>query len=358
METSGCLNPGRFQALTGPEMADVSFVAGVLPLKYTLPVRVRHKQSGITHVKTNSLHIVQLMFAAGFLCSLVAGCSAGEGGADSGLDAGAADSGSESLEPFRFAVISDTHVYPSVDFANSVRFSDTGTLLSGLKPPLSMVFDTGDNIQDLFAVYEEVAAGAKVEAIETYKTLIAKKYKLPYYIVLGNHDDRFYDVFKGLDVPKAAWHKAFAGTESLPENYYTVDHNGFTLIVLDSTDLATDHATNDEPTFGAGQLNWLETQLSRGRPSILFWHHWIEPADAQVDANPILSVIKRHGGTVRAAFTGHGHVFRKVQWEGVQFFETAALCETAAPRYHLVEANPKDGTFRIINEGDIVYEDQ
>jgi len=262
-------------------------------------------------------------------------------------------------EPFYFATVADTHLWPFPKHPSNQRFMETGRLLSEYTPPIDMVFSLGDNVHDLFSPCPE---GEPVPVLELYREMIRDAFSLPFYIVLGNHDDRFLDIFLGQERPKNAWLAAFADTSSLPSTYYRVDHKGFSFIVLDATAEAYDHESNDRATFGQEQLAWLERQLARGVPSFLFWHHYVDPppplTEETLATHPYFHTIYEFRTVVKAVFMGHNHRFRKFQWEGVMFYETTSLADGEEPGFHVVACDPGKGTFRIHNEKEIEYREE
>jgi 3',5'-cyclic AMP phosphodiesterase CpdA len=261
--------------------------------------------------------------------------------------------------PFYFATVADTHLWPLPEHPSNQRFMETGRRLSEHAPPIDMVFSLGDNVHDLFSPCPE---GEPVPILDLYREMIRDAFALPFYIVLGNHDDRFLDIFLGQERPKDAWLAAFSGSSSLPSTYYRVDHKGFSFIVLDATAEAYDHDSNDRPTFGQEQLAWLERQLDRGVPTFLFWHHFVEPPPPLTEdtraTHPYFHTIYDYRTVVKAVFMGHGHQFRKFQWEGVMFYETTSLAGEEEPGFHLVACDPGTGTFRIHNEEEIIYREE
>jgi hypothetical protein len=265
--------------------------------------------------------------------------------------------------PVRFAVVSDTHLLPDPADERDLRWITAMDLFRALAPPAEVVFDTGDNVEVLLTTEEDTQAyldgGPPIEVLETYRTLIRDHASpMDYQVVLGNHDDRYLGWFTEKARPLAAWLKAFQGTPHLPAAYYSVERRGCLFVVLDSTDLATSHESNDTPTFGRPQLDWLDGELARGLPTVVFWHHWIDrPADGTADAglNPLLPVLRAHRDNVKAAFTGHGHEWRRAEWEGIRFFETPSLFEHAAPVYHLAECDGATGTVTVLDETDHPY---
>jgi len=265
--------------------------------------------------------------------------------------------------PVRFAVVSDTHLLPDPADERDLRWITAMDLFHALAPPAEMVFDTGDNVEVLLTTEDDVQAyldgGPPIEVLEIYRNLVqAHAPPMDYQVVLGNHDDRYLGWFTEKARPLAAWLKAFQGTPHLPAAYYSVERRGCLFVVLDSTDLATSHETNDTPTFGQPQLDWLDGELARGLPTVVFWHHFIDrPADGTADAdlNPVLPVLRAHRGNLKAAFTGHGHEWRRAEWEGIRFFETPSLFEHPVPVYHLAECDGAAGTVTVLDEGDHPY---
>ena len=261
----------------------------------------------------------------------------------------------EEQAPFYFAVVSDTHVWPEEAHENNRLLAETGQLLATLEPPIEFAVASGDNVHDLFCV-----PGATCEdpllILEVFRELLLTSFSVPVYVVKGNHDNRYFDTFLENDAPNRSWLSVFEGTGLFPAPYYAFDQGSFSFIVLDGTDLAYDHESNDEATFGEAQLAWLEEELERGRPSILFWHQHLFPSEVDEAAlPPILSIIDDHRAVVRAVFMGHGHDFRRETWRGVQFFETDATSGAEHPTYHLVRCDPASGETEIANEGEILY---
>ena len=76
--------------------------------------------------------------------------------------------------------------------------------------------------------------GANVTVIDL------KDYPMPFYVALGNHDVRFFDTWMDATGATEAWLAAFQGTESLPTPYYSVEHGGFLMIILNATGGATE----------------------------------------------------------------------------------------------------------------------
>ena len=261
----------------------------------------------------------------------------------------------QAYDPFRFAVVSDTHVELSNDNDPNLRFIAAGQLFNGLQPMPDFVVNTGDLVQDLFCI-PEVTCENPLEILTVYRDLVDTWYAMPMYHVMGNHDMRYFDTFLDQETPHAQWAYVFGGSPEFPSPYYSFTHNGFLFVMLNATDLAFDHESNDNPTFGDEQLSWLSAELDKDLPSLLFWHHYIHPPDNPDDPqNPILPVIADHADNVKGVFMGHGHTFMREYFKGIPFYETDALGRNDQPVYHLVECDPADGSITIVNDADIVY---
>jgi len=266
------------------------------------------------------------------------------------------NSGSEpAADPFHFVVVSDTHLELRNDNDPNLRFIAAGELFSAMQPVPEFVVNTGDLVQDLFCI-PEVTCEDPLEILTVYRDLADTHYAMPMYHVLGNHDTRYFDIFVDQETPRSQWAYVFGGTPWLPSTYYSFEHKGFLFIILNATDLAFDHESNDQPTFGDHQLGWLADELDKGLPSILFWHHYIKPPqDSDAPQNPLLPIIAAHADTIKATFTGHGHDFVRSYFEGIPFYETDTLGRRDNPVYHLVECDPATGDITIVNEADITY---
>ena len=179
------------------------------------------------------------------------------------------------------------------------------------------------------------------------KGLIEESFTMPFYIVLGNHDNRYFNTFSGNEIPLGSWVCVFGETQMLPSHYYHFFHKGFNFITLFASDLAYDHDSNDKPSFGEEQLAWLENILAEGKPSILFWHQYIDPVkEAENDSpNPIIPLLGKYSETVLATFSGHNHKFYDIEWEGIHFYETDDLKTGEGLVHHLVRANLFSGCY-------------
>ena len=257
--------------------------------------------------------------------------------------------------PFAVAVISDTHIWPAPeDHTHTLNFQQVAQELQDHDPPVEMVVSTGDNVEDLFVLCED---SEDIPILGYYRDLVLDSYDIPVQIVLGNHDNRFIDTFQGTDCPNQRWVETFAGTGLFPAPYYAVQRRGFQFLILDGTDLATDHDSNDLLTLGEDQLAWLASQLEAGLPTVILAHQPISPGlEAGDDEHPLAQVITEYNDVIAGVLFGHRHRFARGEWAGVPIYETAALERYPEAAYHVLWLDAEQRTMAIHNEEAIRYD--
>jgi len=175
--------------------------------------------------------------------------------------------------------------------------------------------------------------------------------------VLGNHDNRFLDTFQGTECPNRTWVRALAGSGALPSPYYAVEHEGFQFLVLDGTDGAFDHASNDTLILEEEQLAWVEERLALDLPTVLFAHQAIRPGHRDGDDDhPLLPLLEAKAEFVRGVFMGHEHQWVRGQWRDIRFYEGSTPTSLPGEAYHLLECDPGSGEVTVLNEDSLPYE--
>jgi hypothetical protein len=346
-------------------------------------------------------------------------------------------------EAFTFAVISDSHVksrderIKDPDWERAAkRLTEVGKLLGSpfMETFPEFVVHTGDHVNDLYCPmistdefpypwdvcpscnhksYELLNYGCCLcdyncyhghaypsmkwhpycppPILLDYATIITENFRsfVPYYMVLGNHDDRWLEANVIRGSAKDEYERMFGVVNGVPTlkpfRYdqivfdsdtvkaacYEFDYKGFHFIMLDST--ADPYASNDGISFGGDQLRWLsETLKNNTNPAILFWHKnpgtAIEsvpnPSDPTFDhwKYEYLEILYPHRNKIKYIFVGHSHSFNRYTWPAnendvIQFRETTStMCSEKMypdPVFYLVTCNPADGSAKIINEEQI-----
>lgn len=191
--------------------------------------------------------------------------------------------------------ITDTHIkadgrlaYDKVDTAAALEAAVRH--LNAFRPRLDAVIVTGD-LTDQGRPEEYAALAPLLDRLD-----------MPWYPILGNHDDR-------ANARAALTGRAFAPDDG-PFFHYAVDHRPWRLIGLDSTVPGKPHGR-----LCPDRLDWLDRQLALApdRPTLLFMHHppfdtGIRHMDVQrlENADAFLDVVARHS-QVRHIACGHVH---------------------------------------------------
>ncbi len=269
--------------------------------------------------------------------------------------------------PFRIAAIADTHVLP-ISPGHEYNGAVLGLLhdIATYDPDIRALFTLGDNIDDLATFFDWALADPNVQMIIDYKAFMTANVPMPWFVTLGNHDNRFFDTFSGNEVPMACWAAQFAGSTELPSPWYSVQIRGFNFIVLFGCDGATDHATNDTNIIGPDQLLFLNAELDKGMPSILLYHQWLDAPLEGAALHPIHQAIIDHPGVVKASLAGHGHAFMHYTWEGTEFYQIGAAKEAGTHAaygtengflsdFGYFECDPQTGSVTLLNADNIVW---
>lgn len=204
---------------------------------------------------------------------------------------------------FKFVVMSDLHIVPRGALSNGLDSS------ARLEQAIAHVNARHSDAE--FCVF----AGDLTDNGDTlaYDRLSRKlaHLELPFYLTLGNHDDRqaFLEVFG----------EGYAAASGRIDDF--VDHDGYRVILLDSLQDGTD-AGGITPA----QIEWLRAVLaeSAGRPAIVILHHNICPLGVPTDficlqdPGPLLAALRAHGN-VRQVISGHVHMSASGVCEGIPF---------------------------------------
>jgi len=302
---------------------------------------------------------------------LVAGCTEpGRGGAgerDADAADAAADTDSEEAlpAPFVFAVLADTHVIDDLYVPGSENGAlDNETILTtrenlaavrdainGVWPAIELVLVAGDVFhnypreQEDWSWYQE-----QHTRIDIAQELLAG-FAMPVYPVPGNHD------YAVPEISREFSHRLFQDKLGIAP-YYAVEYRGFLFLACNSQ---LGETWNPESaryntslgSFGHEQLRWVEAQLDRGLPTVLFWHHpYMSFASEEEGGRDMLQLLKTHDNVVQS-FAGHAH-----HWFDYRPLFGLPHLMLGSTRYDrnamlIVEADPRDGTLRFLN-GDCI----
>ncbi len=297
-------------------------------------------------------------------------------------------------EPFRFTIISDTHVRlpgnpDDGHYDNQENLDQLEAAITRINTEYSdsaFVAVTGDLVgcnysdnPDDYGIGEDTPA-------ETFKSMM-DELVIPYHAILGNHDyQKDYDeeIDEGITVEdysgiEAVWNKVLG-----IDPYYSVVVEGVRMIFLNSNrgEARYDACTGCEEeayctgSFDEEQLTWFEGELAQPEPAILFFHHPPITDNAEVfDEDEALfsfagesfyvdaedgfyDLTQANKDKILAIFVGHGHIAeRDMLFETIPVYETPAVGDTGGNKdhMHIVDVDPAGPTIQITLGRDVTY---
>lgn len=262
--------------------------------------------------------------------------------------------GKETNNSFSILVLSDIHI--SNDESKDIRLRNLiDSINAGNFENLDLLIATGDLVSSF---YKDRNNGDGFDNNRAAKfSSIIKEVEIPYYLALGNHDykidgDKDSDApfsFEEIDTMEKLW-KKFAGLE---EPFYSVNHKGWKLILLNSM-----RGRYLERAFDDDQMEFLKNELEEGKPTLLFFHHPIETDNFTIWAKPkdlitpgkeeqFFELVKEHKTQVKGIFVGHGHRWiEDILFGTIPVYETDSFADNEKSPYQLIRI---DTLANIIN---------
>lgn len=254
---------------------------------------------------------------------------------------------------YSLLILSDIHI--SNDVTKDQRLADMISAVNdGMFKNLDMLIITGDVVSSFQRFRDR---GDELENQRAAKFIqIASRLEIPWYIALGNHDykidsDRDSDApfsFQDINKMEVLWRES-----GNVEPYYAIEHKGWNLLILNSM-----RGRYLDRFFDDQQMQWLEMELQKELPVLLFFHHpvktdhikvWCKPKDLITpDTEPqFFSLVKAHQKQIKGIFVGHGHRWvNDVLFETVPVYETDSFADNKKSPFHLVDI---DTTRNLLN---------
>ena len=285
----------------------------------------------------------------------------GQGVASLALTGAASAQASTTKRPsLRFGLNADPHLQGGVPAGRAIKFQRFVDQMQKFQPELAI--DLGDfGIQIAEGQTTRAMHDGQLASLKHHAGVFAKL-KCPRYHVMGNHDvgwlkggeekitaaDLIGRGHPGEDITK----QEFLDVTRMPHRYFSVDHNGFHLIILDANN-GPDESSPKKGRDGlvgsywidAAQKIWLDKDLQKHRqkPKLVFCHeelhHTPLAGSGQGGDTPFQPVGKQHSyvdngweirkmfaqdGRVLACFFGHKHRSRWTVYDGTHYFTMAA----------------------------------
>lgn len=217
----------------------------------------------------------------------------------------------------KFVQVTDVHYSVRSDHANAVLAATVKDI--NAQKGVSFVVFTGDNIDN---PDEESLIGFMK---------IVRKLKVPYYIVLGNHD-----VSKSNNISKERYAEIVKEYNPLwlrKKWNYTFHKKGYTFIVVDGS---KEVIPGPVGYYRADTLAWLDKQLTKNKrhPVVILQHYPIldspEFGSARLKTHrtyqpeKYFEVLDKHNN-VLAVLSGHYHVNSEIMKDGIYHISTPTL---------------------------------
>lgn len=281
-----------------------------------------------------------------------------------------AENEAESLAAsFRFVIISDTHVRlpgnpDDGNYDNQKNIDNLSAAVARINRDYSdadFVAVTGDMVGCNFSENPDDYGPDKDTPAQRFKTL-TDALTMPLYATLGNHDyQKSYDpeigeAISSSDRPaiEAVWKKVMG-----IEPYYSVVHKGVRLIFANSNrgglyeKVCTGNSVEAgcSGSFDDEQIDWLNAELEKPEPAILFFHHPPKTEGKQYFSiasflvgpdESFYPTVKEHKDKILGMFVGHGHFWAKDTLYGIPVYETGSVGDTGGNKdnLHIVEVDP------------------
>lgn len=222
---------------------------------------------------------------------------------------------------FRVAFISDTHIIDDfyrgpegtpLDsesvYHSAARLQHVIQTINDIEPSVEQVFMTGD-IDHWVDSPDPTFYAQNRTNLDIAHDLFAE-FAMPVHLGFGNHD------YDPPAVSRPVSEGFYEQKLGIPGPYYAVDYKGWRFIQLncfegDTWDPGSPYfgQRNSLGSFGETQLNWMDTQLSAGLPSVLLFH--IPMPFLQRNEYPGLdffTVLAKHTN-VKMVIAGHLHLW-------------------------------------------------
>jgi 3',5'-cyclic AMP phosphodiesterase CpdA len=234
-------------------------------------------------------------------------------------------------EDFNFIFLTDTHIQPELDASKgcAMAFRKMRDVRA------DFAIQGGDHVFDALAVAKQRSISLFDLYDKTQQDLSLKVYH-----TIGNHDCLGLTPQSGVTPSDPLYGKRYF-EEHVSKTYYSFDHKGVHFIVLDSIGFTPDRSY--EGRIDSRQLAWLKSDLAAqpaARPIIVAVHIPLVsavdnylPVPATPPPHHGMTVINSsdvtplfEGHNVLAVLQGHTHINERVEWQGVPYITSGAVC--------------------------------
>jgi predicted MPP superfamily phosphohydrolase len=219
---------------------------------------------------------------------------------------------------FSFVYLPDIHLQPDSEVL--ARFRQLAGQVNRLRP--DFVLTGGDMIYTAKNVDDKKAE----ELFELMDTEF-RRFKMPVYLTMGNHENVGITAESGIDKTNPNWGKKMYESR-YGNRYYTFTYNGWKFFVLDGIRIL-EAEKNYTQGVDSVQIEWIRKELDstdKSTPVIISIHpplinpHAISSSDVMVlssNSVAILNLFMNHN--LRMVLEGHTHLFMDLFFKGVSY---------------------------------------
>jgi Icc protein len=219
---------------------------------------------------------------------------------------------------FSFVYLPDIHLQP--DSAVLAGFEQLARRINKLRP--DFVLTGGDMIYTAKNVSEK-----KAEILFDLMDSEFKRFRMPVYLTMGNHENVGITEESGIDKTNPMWGKNMYESR-YTKRYYTFEYNGWKFFILDGIKIL-EKEKNYTQGVDSVQMEWIRKELlttDKSVPVIISIHsplinpHAIASSDSEaLSANSaaILNLFRDHN--LRMVLEGHTHLYMDLFFKGVSY---------------------------------------
>ena len=231
---------------------------------------------------------------------------------------------------FNFIFLTDCHLEPELDGIHGTSLAMT----KARAVKADFAIQGGDHVFDSLGVPKARALALFDQYDKTEQQLGLKVHH-----TIGNHDVCGIYTASGVQPDDPLYGKKLFESR-FGKTFYSFDHRGYHFIVLDSIGLTDNHKY--EARIDADQLAWLSADLAAtpaGTPIVVTTHIPLVTAlQSYSDTDPkvLATSYSFHNGpeairlfaghNVLGVLQGHTHVNERVDWHGVPYITSGAVC--------------------------------
>lgn len=260
-------------------------------------------------------------------------------------------SNKKSTEDFKIMILADTQT--SDDENKYQRLENMlDRVNKGEFPGVDFVAVSGDFVSAVFG-NDTLSENRLLRTVGIFKKLT-----VPYYSAMGNHD---YKLTRNRDSDAPYGQNEILKMENIWKNhtgfdpYFALKHKGWNFIFLNSM-----RGRYLKRAFDDEQMQWYRTELEKGLPSILIFHHpietdhynnWGKAKDLITEKlePEFYAITKSYQKQIKGIFVGHGH-----SWITDDLFGTIKVHETKGfadseqvPVYTIVDVHTENQDIEI-----------